>query len=1004
VQYTIDANGGKTSTAYDGLGRVVGLTYPGYEPPAYSPAGYAGFNVQYLYPAVSAGGALTAPFGLEMRVWDELASTPQYRSAWAIYDGLGRTLQIQGPDQDGSNLIVADTEYNALGLVKRASRPRLVTGTGGAGQYQTPSWAANTFTSNAYDALGRLLTTTFPDGSVSTTIYNGLRTTFVDRNLHQKVQEVNAFGQLVKVEEYTGTSPSFSLYATTTYQYNSRGLLTRVTDAAGNLTTITYNALGQKTAMNDPDMGSWTYAYDPLGNLQTQTDARGCVTTLTYDSLNRLTGKTYSGPGGCDPTPDVTYTYDTGPNGLGRRTAMTDGSGSTTWEYDRLGRMVKTTQTLTGAPSPYTTEYTFDAFGRPRTQKYPDSNELLTFYYNAMGLLNRVDTDKAGQADYVSGLTYNEAGQVKNETLGNGVTQEFCYQSATLRLTAIRAYTGPAVGCGASPSNLKLHLSYQYDSGGNVTELGDATRSETTTYTYDALDRLTNVLATSGTTTAFQKAWTYDSIGNISTVNNSTSTSPLINQLTAYWKLDEASGTRYDSAGANHLASTNNVGQAAGKVNSAANFVASSSQRLSIADNAAMSVGDIDFTFSGWVYLGNKSSLRPILGKKSATESEYLLYYNNNGDRIMFGLRTGSNGNLGTVAANNYGSPPVGTWFFVVAWHDSVADTVNIQINNGPVNTASTTGAPSDSGAPFNIGFGTVSYMDGRIDGVGFWKRILTPNERAALYNGGAGCDYPFTNCPVSAAVTVSFQEGVSPSAGYAGAADAEIRQSAPTANYGSAVSLKVDGDDPGDQDVKSLLKWDISSIPPGSTVNSVSLVLNVTNGTANTYELYELKRNWVENQVTWNSYSAGNAWQTAGANGADDVGTTVLASLGTSTTGSYTINLNTSGVAVIQKWVNNPSTNNGFIISNSVSTDGLGFDSSEAATAANRPRLVINYTPPCGACVVYSYPPPGSPRPHAVTALSSGETFAYDANGNMIVRVEGGLTYQQNFDADAAP
>lgn len=37
----------------------------------------------------------------------------------------------------------------------------------------------------------------------------------------------------------------------------------------------------------------------------------------------------------------------------------------------------------------------------------------------------------------------------------------------------------------------------------------------------------------------------------------------------------------------------------------------------------------------------------------------------------------------------------------------------------------------------------------------------------------------------------------------------------------------------------------------------------------------------------------------------------------------------------------------------------------------------------------------------HAVTGLSSGETYTYDANGNMITRVEGGLTYTQTFDAE---
>ncbi|HLO32464.1 MAG TPA: RCC1 domain-containing protein [Anaerolineales bacterium] len=37
----------------------------------------------------------------------------------------------------------------------------------------------------------------------------------------------------------------------------------------------------------------------------------------------------------------------------------------------------------------------------------------------------------------------------------------------------------------------------------------------------------------------------------------------------------------------------------------------------------------------------------------------------------------------------------------------------------------------------------------------------------------------------------------------------------------------------------------------------------------------------------------------------------------------------------------------------------------------------------------------------HAVTALATGESYSYDANGNMTQRVEGGLTYTQTFNAD---
>ncbi len=37
----------------------------------------------------------------------------------------------------------------------------------------------------------------------------------------------------------------------------------------------------------------------------------------------------------------------------------------------------------------------------------------------------------------------------------------------------------------------------------------------------------------------------------------------------------------------------------------------------------------------------------------------------------------------------------------------------------------------------------------------------------------------------------------------------------------------------------------------------------------------------------------------------------------------------------------------------------------------------------------------------YAITSLPVGETYAYDANGNMTSRVEGGVSYTQNFDIE---
>jgi RHS repeat-associated protein len=49
-------------------------------------------------------------------------------------------------------------------------------------------------------------------------------------------------------------------------------------------------------------------------------------------------------------------------------------------------------------------------------------------------------------------------------------------------------------------------------------------------------------------------------------------------------------------------------------------------------------------------------------------------------------------------------------------------------------------------------------------------------------------------------------------------------------------------------------------------------------------------------------------------------------------------------------------------------------------------------------ASVGYTY---DSNHKHAVSDLSTGEDYTYDANGNMITRIEGGLTYTQTFDAE---
>ena len=216
--------------------------------------------------------------------------------------------------------------------------------------------------------------------------------------------------------------------------------------------------------------------------------------------------------------------------------------------------------------------------------------------------------------------------------------------------------------------------------------------------------------------------------------------------LVGYFKLEELSGTRFDATGrGNNLTDNNTVTQAAGIVGNAGQFTAANSEYLSIADNADLSVGDIDFTVACWLYFDTNSGTRVALSKgnnDTDNNTAYMIQYvAAPTDRLRF--RVGNGTNNTTVVADTFGAILTATWLFVVAWHDSVADTINIQINNGGANSAARTGGSYDDARAFRIGTdpGDIpgDFWDGRIDAVGVWKRVLTAAERTLLYNNGNG-------------------------------------------------------------------------------------------------------------------------------------------------------------------------------------------------------------------------------------------------------------------------
>lgn len=223
--------------------------------------------------------------------------------------------------------------------------------------------------------------------------------------------------------------------------------------------------------------------------------------------------------------------------------------------------------------------------------------------------------------------------------------------------------------------------------------------------------------------------------------------------LVSAWKLDEDAGPRRDAYGTNHLTDNNTVTQAAGVIGSAGLFTAANSEYLSVADNAALSTGDIDFWAVTWAYLNSISADQYIICKylPAGSQREWYLARDNATGRFSFGVSATGGGLSASQDATTLGVVASATWYFLMVAHDSIANTISISANGGPFDSSAYTLGVFDSTAPFQIGAlaTPAGYMDGRIDAVAFGKSppagisALKNEIRAYFWNGGNGRQYP---------------------------------------------------------------------------------------------------------------------------------------------------------------------------------------------------------------------------------------------------------------------
>ena len=288
------------------------------------------------------------------------------------------------------------------------------------------------------------------------------------------------------------------------FTYDAKGNLTKVTDAAKQNEQFQYDANNDLKKYIDPSGKEFNYTYDSKHNMLTATSAEGLVYTYTYDSYGNATsakvGNTtdyikaavnYDSNGNytdysTDPFGNqINYTYNTFKGTLESVTDPLNNTINNT--YDSNTDALKGASMASGGitvSNSYT--YTNDRLTQA-SHNAPGGTVDYNISYNTLGW--NTGTSVGSQA-LVTNTLKARTGRLDRVTYGNGQFLNY-YYDAYDRLVRIAQDT------------TTLYV-YQYDNSGNVGYMKDYVQGVEYWYEYDSLNRLGKTIKkdASGTSTS----------------------------------------------------------------------------------------------------------------------------------------------------------------------------------------------------------------------------------------------------------------------------------------------------------------------------------------------------------------------------------------------------------------------------------------------------------------------------------------------------------------------
>jgi hypothetical protein len=226
--------------------------------------------------------------------------------------------------------------------------------------------------------------------------------------------------------------------------------------------------------------------------------------------------------------------------------------------------------------------------------------------------------------------------------------------------------------------------------------------------------------------------------------------------------------------------------------------------------------------------------------------------------------------------------------------------------------------------------------------------------------------DFTITLPPGS---TTSFQEGVSPTPGYAHDA-VYIRENQPTTNQnGDSDQELLIGFLNDNTEVRGLLEFDVSTIPAVNTINTVSLVMRreAPQGGLSasiTINVYEYDYDIVESVSDWQDPDGDNSDVTGDTTYGGTLGTLLTSATFDPTVQDADVTFGTS--AAFRTAATNALAGDGILRLILARSDGSGsgshrfarFDDETVTPAGNRPELLVNHSVPAGSGTITWYDP----------------------------------------------